>query len=243
MIERDSELFKKVERNYWQYYKELEKEFIKTRKYVEFDDGNNDTFSIEYLKLFLAVCSEIDVVGKTLATIVDSSLNSKDMSTIYKWWYYIQDECEVTSSVSGHFNNSLNDKPKKLYEFRVLLLDSKPICPWEGFRVERFKAKNGSMRYRKTTDSKRLQWWNDYNKVKHTRFLMTKEETEDINYRKANLGNLSCAFAALYALELSLLECIGTRDDLEAFADISILFDKEEHITSSEMDRLLNNVF
>lgn len=42
---------------------------------------------MEYLKLFQAVCSEIDVVGKALASIVDSSFKPTKDSGINEWWY------------------------------------------------------------------------------------------------------------------------------------------------------------
>ncbi|WP_147271344.1 hypothetical protein [Eggerthella lenta] len=65
--ERSAEMFRGVEKNYWEYYRELEDDFLATRKYVSFHEANASTFSLEYLKLFQAVCSEIDVVGKAMA--------------------------------------------------------------------------------------------------------------------------------------------------------------------------------
>ena len=53
---------------YWKYYIALEKQFMETSRYVEFDYVNNGkAYSMEYMKLFQAVCSEIDIVGKELA--------------------------------------------------------------------------------------------------------------------------------------------------------------------------------
>ena len=59
MIENNVNIFVK---SYWNYYLELEEQFISTKKFVEFDVSNSTTYSVEYLKLFQAVCSEIDVV-------------------------------------------------------------------------------------------------------------------------------------------------------------------------------------
>ena len=56
-----TEIFKK---SYWNYFLELEEEFLLTQKYVTFDKLNFNTFSAEYIKLIQAVCSEIDVVAK-----------------------------------------------------------------------------------------------------------------------------------------------------------------------------------
>lgn len=38
-------------KSYWNYYLELEDQFIATKKFVEFDASNSATYSVEYLKL------------------------------------------------------------------------------------------------------------------------------------------------------------------------------------------------
>ena len=57
-------------RSYWDYYLELEEEFINTKKYVAFEKANGKTYSLEYLKLMQAVCSEIDNVAKYIARMI-----------------------------------------------------------------------------------------------------------------------------------------------------------------------------
>ena len=47
-----TEIFKK---SYWNYFLELEEEFLLTQKYVTFDKLNFNTFSAEYIKLIQAV--------------------------------------------------------------------------------------------------------------------------------------------------------------------------------------------
>ena len=82
--------FKEVRDTYWKYYISLEEEFLDTSKYVEFDYINNGrTYSIEYLKLFQTVCSEIDVVGKALAKELDSTFSPTKKTGINEWWYSI----------------------------------------------------------------------------------------------------------------------------------------------------------
>ena len=54
-------------KSYWNYYLELEDQLIQTKRFVDFDISNYKTFSIEYLKLLQATCSEIDVVAKIIA--------------------------------------------------------------------------------------------------------------------------------------------------------------------------------
>lgn len=81
-IIKNKRLFELFERNYWQYFIELEEQFISTKRYVAFEKANFRTFSIEYLKLLEAVCSEIDVVGKEIAHQIDTSFRVTD-PTIY----------------------------------------------------------------------------------------------------------------------------------------------------------------
>ncbi len=46
---------------YWKYYLNLEEEFLSTIRYVSLDEQNAKTFSIEYIRQYLSICSEIDV--------------------------------------------------------------------------------------------------------------------------------------------------------------------------------------
>lgn len=48
MIMRNKGYFIK---QYWNYYLELERQVLDTRKYVEFSTQNYNTYSIEYMKL------------------------------------------------------------------------------------------------------------------------------------------------------------------------------------------------
>jgi hypothetical protein len=51
---------------HWQHFLALEADFAKTARYVEFSQENFATFSIEYVKLLLAIGSEVDVLCKIL---------------------------------------------------------------------------------------------------------------------------------------------------------------------------------
>ena len=91
-LHKDAKRFLIFEKSYWNYFLELEKQLLSTRRYVAFDVANYKTYSMEYLKLIEAVCSEIDVVGKEIAHQIDPGFNVSDnSSTIQKWWYIIQD--------------------------------------------------------------------------------------------------------------------------------------------------------
>lgn len=63
---------------YWQYFLALEDDLIKFSRYVEFDSSNYETYSIDLVRIYLSVCSEVDVVAKILA----NNLNNKDARNI-----------------------------------------------------------------------------------------------------------------------------------------------------------------
>jgi len=64
---------------HWNYFLSLEKDFINTIRFVEIDDRNSGTFSIEYTKLFLSACSEIDVVCKLLCKKISPQSNANNI--------------------------------------------------------------------------------------------------------------------------------------------------------------------
>ena len=185
-------------KEYWAYYISLEKQFVETKRYVEFDYINNKrSYSIEYLKLFQAVCSEIDVVGKVLASSVDQSFNPTKTTGINEWWFYITQEYT------------------DLCERECLLLEEYTIKPWNNYYVVENPNSTGKKYILDNTDyhkGKTPSWWNDYNSVKHNR--TGKFDKHSTNYAKANLKNLFHSFAALYSLEVMLIKLVFSDNDL-----------------------------
>lgn len=53
---------------HWHYFLALEEDLARLSRFVEFDPRNDKTFSVELSRLYLATCSEIDVVLKQLAS-------------------------------------------------------------------------------------------------------------------------------------------------------------------------------
>ncbi|HAM14815.1 MAG TPA: hypothetical protein DCP91_02920 [Eggerthellaceae bacterium] len=175
---------------YWKYYISLEDQFMETARYVEFDYINNGkTYSLEYLKLFQAVCSEIDIVGKALASYLNDSFKPTKNTGINEWWYFITQEDPT------------------LKERVCNLLGKHDLKPWFGYSVmrnDRIGAKKYILDERCKPKSKTPSWWNDYNSVKHNR--TGRFEKRSTNYAKANLRNLFLAFSGLYSLEVKLME-------------------------------------
>lgn len=212
--------------NYWDYFLELEKEFIETRKYVEFSKENFKTYSIEYLKLIQAICSEIDVVGKMMALEINSNFKENN-SSIIKWWFEIQNEFKIKKTPE---NNNDISTPKDcncaLSEFTCEFTDSVSLKPWDSFIVER--KINGKNRTIYTSNGTTPKWWKDYNAIKHSRtFPISGKETKTrTNFTKANLKNLCNSLAALYALESTYIEYVKPKHHSMHFDKVSKLFQK-----------------
>lgn len=242
-IKRDTVLFKAFIKNYWEYFRELEGEFLQTRKYVEFCKENNATFSIEYLKLYQAVCSEIDVVGKAMAKVANASFKPEDkQNNIYKWWYEIQDVFLLTDGPFTYMNPTAKPNRFSLSDYKCLLVDEIEIQPWQKFRVEKGLDKASRTIYRLVPGFQVPSWWSDYNKVKHNRILSVENELNSTNYPKASFKNLYSAFAALYILEKSFMDMIGTEEDLSCFMDFSSLFVHCKKLTFKQMDELYKSI-
>ena len=196
--------FQEFNKSYWNYYLELEDRMEETHRFVEYDEDNFKTYSSNYLMLFQAVCSEIDVAGKEIASYFSASFEGEDgTKPINRWWYEIQDNLQNVC------------RP-------VRFADSYVLNPWENYRV--IKTVTPQTRSGKQVDvtNYNLQpktdgvtfatpkWWNAYNKVKHKRL---KTDDDGVNYKKANLLNISYAFAALYLLEFEFMARIGSLEE------------------------------
>lgn len=224
---RSHDSYKQFIRNYWNYYLELENEFLSTRKYVDFGKENFKTYSIEFLKLYLAVCGEVDTIGKAMACEIKPVKDpSKNYGNITKWWHTVQDSYQFWKKTGYVFNDdgNLSCNGISLKDVHLKLLDEFEIIPWFGFEPER---------------SSSPPWWKAYNTVKHKRSFPNVENSDISNFSKANLKNLSYAFGGLYVLEKSYMESLGTMDDLDAFFDESQLFSHKSVITRSYIKQSL----
>lgn len=179
-------------KSYWNYYIELEDQLLATKKYVAFDDSNYKTFSVEYLKLLQATCSEIDVVGKIIAQYSDESFNRNKNKSMQKWGLLVQ-------TTFPEIENST-----------VLFLNDKEITPWKNWAYETYKDKDNRLRYRLKKGKNTPVWWTAYNKVKHERTSPYKEGKT--NYSQANLENLILAMAALYIIEMKFIKLLFSGD-------------------------------
>ena len=218
-LEKNHEKCKQYIKSYWVYYTELEKQMLETRRYVDFSEDNFQTYSVEYLKLYQAVCSEIDVFAKTLATELDPDFDS-DKSNITKWWFVIQDWYEKQEIKAVSFCK----------EFE--------LNPWENYKTEWVigKKKQRYCRIVKEDNIKTPEWWDAYTDVKHKRTVLDSKGI--LNYKKANLKNLSSAFAALYILERCFFNEIADEINLQTMGR-SLLFERDNPVFSVEGENLI----
>ena len=187
----DLKLFLK---SYWEYYLELEEQLIETKRFVAFDKANAKAFSIEYLKLYQAVCSEIDVVGKEVAIAVSPSFKIDNNTNIKKWGYEVQQ----------HF--------PLLKDCKVIFIDDEFFQPFKNWEYEYHTTctKKGKRTELRVKDSKKtIVWWKSYNAIKHRRIGLV-EGTK--NFQLANQWNLLQAFSALYILETLYMEELAGKE-------------------------------
>ena len=205
--------------SYWNYFLELENEFASTQKYVAFDMSNANTYSIEFLKLYQAVCSELDVLGKEILLHFEPDFKITGTTGIMHWGYGITKYMRDSLSASVYFS----EKTK--------------LTPWNKFACVKYQDAANATRYKLDEKCETPIWWSDYNKVKHSRTSIIDGR---VNYQRANFGNLVQAFAALYILEVFYAEVLerkaepyGVSTDSKLF---SLRFDRAEPEAENEAD-------
>ena len=229
--------FETTIRNYWNYYLELEEEVVATKKYVEFCKENNNCFSIEFLKLYQAICSEIDVLGKYVASLVNSAFKNDEKSTLYKWWIEIQDYRDLCLDINDMHRSSktsTNLADAKVFNHLMNI----EYQPWADFKLERYTDTKKKKRIRLKAGCSNPTWWTSYNKVKHHRTQIVANGGKD-NYSKACLQNVCESISALYILEILVLELSKpTPDQSQRFINGSKLFQKPSLASDSDIENL-----
>ena len=177
-------------KSYWEYFLELEEQLLETKRYVDFDKANEKTYSIEYLKLYQAVCSEIDVVAKEIASTMNSNFKVDNGTNILKWGYEIQQD----------FPSIKNE--------RIMFNDCTSLVPFENWEYEWATSKDNKRYLRLVAGCKNPQWWSNYNKVKHQRIGLV---TGTKYFHLANQHNLILSYAALFLLETLFLNSQQTQ--------------------------------
>lgn len=127
------------EKTFWNYYLELEKEYLEIERLIPFDETNYDTFSYRYVDLLWAICSEIDVLFKEYMDIKgyapDSYDNGEQIYNLIQYEKFIENEIQYFK------NQEITCYNPKFYRKKI-----RPYKNWGN-------------------DSPK--WWWIYNKIKH----------------------------------------------------------------------------
>ena len=235
-IEKSHESLERIYNTCWRYYRKLEHSLADTRRYAAFDESNFGTFSLEYLRIILATCGEVDTVGKCLAQIADPDFKIKNAS-ILKWRNSIrcaQRSHPIWADCPDDFSLPTEDAVVKLDE-------SIELNPWKDF-VGKCNTSSGDTSHREYSEVKKLRWRDDYTMLKHHRISFVDGSVAS-DFNSANLRNALNSMAALYTLEKALLGAVGTVDDLEADIDDSELFaPKPRMMTSFDIEELFESL-
>lgn len=65
---------------YWDYYLALENDLLACRRYVAFEVDNMGVYSIEFLRLLLIACSEVEVLCKQICMRIDSTADRENIT-------------------------------------------------------------------------------------------------------------------------------------------------------------------
>ena len=160
------------EKTFWNYYLELEREYLEIERTIPFDETNYDTFSYKYMDLLWAICSEIDVLFKEYMEIKDYvpdlDEDGKPIYNIKQYAKFIDSEVQNFKSQEITCYNPRFHK-KKLFFFFSWRIDKTP------------------------------KWLRIINKLKHSKDIFWEGK---LPYRWANQICVLNALAALFQINL-----------------------------------------
>ena len=133
-----------MELPHWHYFMSLEDEIVKISKFIEINEDNYGVYSIELTKLFLSVCSEVDVVAKLLCKESDTDLFERTRNN--------------RNATIEIYRTVIKAKFPQFHAANVKIpFYNLSFTPWEAFR-----------------DNTAPEWWRQYNGLKHERNLNFK---------------------------------------------------------------------
>lgn len=196
---------KDFDENYWSYYLNLESDFITTQRYVTINEDNFNTFSLEYVKQYQAICSEIDVLCKQYCLHLN---DGRETSNIKEYASVILCQKANIKSQTVSIRNQSNIQ----------------LIPWKDWSIA----------------SKYISpaWWSDYNKVKHSRTSLDKDDCQAY-YKKANLENTINALAGLLVLEMYFYKDLVVA---EGISDMTIPCRPSNLLKMDDWEKHINNL-
>ncbi len=129
---------------HWHYFILLEDEIVKISRFIEISEDNYAVYSIELTKLFLSICSEVDVAAKLLCKEADISL----------------------------FNIETGDRNPTMETYRTVIRTKFPQFHEANVRIPFYNL--SFIPWQAFNDNTSPEWWKQYNGVKHERNLNFK---------------------------------------------------------------------
>ena len=69
---------------HWEYFLSLDEDLERAARYVAPEPGNFSAYSVEFARLLLSACAEIEVVAKTLCEKIETQSERKDINDYMK---------------------------------------------------------------------------------------------------------------------------------------------------------------
>lgn len=163
---------------FWEYYKDLERQFENFLEYVPYLEGNENTYSFRLANLILAIGAHIDSAFKQIA-------NYPEFITKYPLILKKEDGTPIKPTIwNYHPLAEEYDLSHKQVTFKCLP-EREYVVPFAQYLKTKDKIGKDCINC--------PDWWNVYNKVKH--------EFSD-NFKEANLKNVRDTLAGAFLLNV-----------------------------------------
>lgn len=126
-----------MEANYWQYYLSFEEDVDRLFRYIEPAEYNFAVYSVELTRLYLAICSEIDVILKAYCNLLDEGSKPSNITEYAE---------VVVSSQKGLCSETVN-----LQRFGVSMT---PFSEWEQSSTPTWWKKHNGVKHNRNVNFK-----------------------------------------------------------------------------------------
>jgi hypothetical protein len=158
---------------YWEYYRDLERQFENCLEFIPYLSGNENTYSFRLASLILAIGAHIDSAFKEIARY-------SEFSTKYPLILKKETGEAKNPTIKDYYDLAVEYKlPERKVMFKRLP-EREQVMPFQQY------TKGGD-------EAKTPNWWGVYNKVKH-------HFSE--SFEKANLQNARDALAGAFLLNV-----------------------------------------
>lgn len=102
---------------HWEFFLSVEEDLLQVFRYVEPNEDNFDCYSLELARLFLSLCSEVDVVAKQICTQLDPGSTARNI---------------------GEYRNEITKSYNQIAPFKVQLKRfGLTLEPWQNWKNDK----------------------------------------------------------------------------------------------------------